>query len=100
MKNSDIDVSNLNKIILFFKNVQKLQIRNKKVLTGFEVMDEQGNIYLPKAEINKNTVILSLISKNKIRKVLYGYKPFTRANLENEAGLPASSFSISPHRKP
>ena len=88
-----------NKIILFFKNANKLQTRNKEVLTGFEVMDEKGTIYLPKAEIHKNTVILSLLSKNRIGKILYGYQPFTRANLENERGLPSSTFLINVRTK-
>ena len=88
-----------NKIILFFKNVQKLQTRNKEVLTGFEVMDEKGTIYLPKAEIHKNTVILFLLSKNRIAKIIYGYQPFTRANLENESGLPSSTFLINVRTK-
>ncbi|MEO6682615.1 MAG: GDSL-type esterase/lipase family protein [Ginsengibacter sp.] len=91
----EIAIQSGNKLILFFKNAQKLQTRNKEVLQGFEVMDEKGNIYLPKAEMNKNTVILSLPTKYKISKVLYGYKPFTRANLENDAGLPASTFLIN-----
>ena len=61
-------------------------------LIGFEVMNEKGEIILPKAEIKNNKVVLYLDKNEKIIKVLYAYKPFTRANLENEAGLPASTF--------
>jgi sialate O-acetylesterase len=39
-------------------------------------------------------VILFLNKEDKVINVLYGFKPFTRANLQNEAGLPASTFSI------
>ncbi len=85
-----------NEIILSFKNFKKLQTRNKEVLAGFEVMDEKGTIYSPKAEIKNNKVILSLKNEHKIIKVLYAYQPFTPANLENEMGLPASTFSIHP----
>lgn len=85
-----------NKIILYFKNVHKLQTRNNEILIGFEVMDELGNVYSPKAEINKDQILLTLKNDRTIRKVLYGYHPFTRANMENEAGIPASTFSFSP----
>jgi sialate O-acetylesterase len=61
-------------------------------LIGFEVMNEKGEIILPKAQIKNNKVILYLDKNEKIIKVLYAFKPFTNANLENEAGLPASTF--------
>jgi len=82
-------------IAIDFKNGKKLQARNNEQLTGFEVMNEKGEIISPKAEIKNNQVILFLDKNEKIIEVLYAYKPFTRANLENEAGLPASTFSIS-----
>jgi sialate O-acetylesterase len=81
-------------IAIEFNNAKKLQTRNHEKLIGFEVMNEKGEIILPKAEIKNNKVILHLNNEEKIIKVLYAYKPFTRANLENEAGLPAGTFSI------
>jgi len=81
-------------IIIDFKNGKKLQTRNNEQLTGFEVMNKKGEIISPKAEIKNNQVTLYLDKNEKIIEVLYAYKPFTRANLENEAGLPASTFSI------
>lgn len=69
--------------------------RNNEPLIGFEVMNEKGEMYPPKAEIKENKVILTLNNNEKIIKVLYAFKPFTRANVENEAGLPASTFSIA-----
>ncbi len=80
-------------IILDFANAKKLQTHNHEILTGFEVMNEKGEIISPKAEIKNDKVVLYLNKEDKIIKVLYAYKPFTRANLENEAGLPASTFS-------
>ena len=77
-----------------FANAKRLKTRNSEPLIGFEVMNEKGEIISPKAEIKNNKVILYLDKNEKIRKVLYAFKPFTRANLENEAGLPASTFSI------
>ncbi len=80
-------------IFIDFNNAKKLRTRNNENLIGFEVMNEKGEIISPKAEIKNNKVILFLDKSDKIIKVLYGYKPFTRANLENEVGLPASTFS-------
>lgn len=81
-------------IVLKFSNAKKIKTRNGEKLIGFEVMNEKGKIISPKAEIKNNQVILILEKDEKIIKVLYAFKPFTRANLENEAGLPASTFSI------
>ena len=82
-------------IIIDFNNARKLQTHHHEKLVGFEVMNEKGVILLPKSEVKNNKVILYLDNEEKIIKVLYAYKPFTRANLENEAGLPASTFSIN-----
>jgi sialate O-acetylesterase len=87
-------VQNGKEIIIDFKNGKKLQTRNNEKLIGFEVMNEKGEIISPEAEIKNNRVVLHLSKNEKIIKVLYAFKPFTRANLENEAGLPASTFSI------
>jgi len=81
-------------MIITFSNARKLKTRNNEQLTGFELMNEKGEILLPKAEIKNNQVILFLNKEVKIIKVLYAFKPFTRANLQNEAGVPASTFSI------
>jgi sialate O-acetylesterase len=81
-------------IVISFSNAKKLKTRNSEPLIGFEVMSEKGQIFSPTGEIKENKVILALDKNEKIIKVLYAFKPFTRANLENEAGLPASTFSI------
>jgi sialate O-acetylesterase len=81
-------------IVVDFKNAKELKTRNSKPLIGFEVVNEKGEIFSPKAEIKNNKVILYLDKNEKIDKVLYAFKPFTRANLENESGLPAGTFSL------
>ena len=81
-------------IVIDFVNAKKLKVRDNEPLTGFEVMNEKGEIISPKAGIKNNKVILYLEKNEKIIEVLYAFKPFTNANLENEAGLPASTFSI------
>ncbi len=81
-------------IIITFSNAKKLKTRNNEPLIGLELMDEKGEILSPRSEIKNNHVVLFLNKEEKIIKVLYAFKPFTRANLENEAGLPASTFCI------
>ena len=65
------------------------------VLRGFEIEDDKGNHLPVKASILKNKVHLVVPSGLTVSKVLYAWQPFTRANLVNEAGLPASTFSIT-----
>lgn len=81
-------------IVINFSNAKKLKTRNDEPLIGFEVINEKGEMFSPKAAIKENKVILAVDKKQKIIKVLYAFKPFTRGNLENEAGLPSSTFSI------
>ncbi|HTM98631.1 MAG TPA: GDSL-type esterase/lipase family protein [Pedobacter sp.] len=84
-----------NNIVVTFNQAQKLQPNTGSLLNGFEVQDEKGNHLVVKATIHKNEVHLIIPPKSKITKVLYGWQPFTRANLVNEAKLPASTFSIN-----
>lgn len=77
-------------VLLFFS--KGISAQDSKIKAGW--MNEKGEIISPTAEIKNNQVILYLKNNEKIIKVLYAYQPFTRANLENEVGLPASTFSI------
>ena len=79
---------------LNFTNATKLKTRNNEQLIDFEAMNKKGEIFSPEAEITNNKVVLYLNKNEKIIKVLYAFQPFTRADLENEAGLPASTFCI------
>ena len=65
-------------------------------LRTFEVADEHG-IYYPadKVEIKGSTIILQSIQVKRPTRARYGWQPFTRANLVNGDGLPASTFEIS-----
>ncbi len=82
-------------IVINFSNAKRLKTRNDEPLIGFEVMNEKGEIISPKVEIKENKVVLHLEENEKIAKVLYAFKPFTRANLQNEVSLPASTFSVN-----
>lgn len=63
-------------------------------LRGFEVAGADG-IYQPaQCRIADNRIIVWSEAVAKPRAVRYGWEPFTRANLVNDAGLPASTFCL------
>ncbi|MCF2489181.1 sialate O-acetylesterase [Dyadobacter sp. CY347] len=72
-----------------------LLTNNNAPLTGFELLTENGHRLFANAKISGNEVVISVPAGERIKAVLYAYQPFTRANLYNEAGLPASTFSIA-----
>lgn len=84
-----------NTIVINFTSAQKLKTTGASVLTGFELEDITGAHFPAKASIIQNEVHLNIPSGKTISRVLYAWRPFTRANLINEADLPASTFSIS-----
>ncbi|MES2646036.1 MAG: GDSL-type esterase/lipase family protein [Bacteroidota bacterium] len=83
-----------NSIVVSFSFAKKLST-NSKPLTGFELVNEKGLHLKVDAKIVKNNVLITVPAGEKIKTVLYAWQPFTRANLVNEAGLPASTFSIA-----
>ncbi|TDE14688.1 GDSL-type esterase/lipase family protein [Dyadobacter psychrotolerans] len=84
-----------NLIYIDFQSQNKLLTSQNSKLTGFELVDEKGKRLPADARIFKNQVIIRVPDGQTIKAVLYAYQPFTRANLINEAGLPASTFSVS-----
>ncbi|WP_316757035.1 GDSL-type esterase/lipase family protein [Pedobacter aquatilis] len=84
-----------NTIIITFNDAKGLKPSGSLVLQGFEIEDEKGNHLTVKASVLKNKVHLAVPGGVTIARVLYAWQPFTRANLVNEAGLPASTFSIT-----
>ncbi len=86
-------------IILEFTSAKKIATAGKLPLTGFELVNYKG-IFIPvQGIISNNKIRLPIPGNEKIIRVVYGWEPFTRANLVNEAGLPASTFSISINTK-
>jgi sialate O-acetylesterase len=73
---------------------KSLSTKNNAPLTGFEVQTENGKRMSVSAKIAENEVVFTVPIGEQIQTVYYAYQPFTRANLCNEAGLPASTFSI------
>lgn len=88
-------IRNGNTVVIKFAEAQQLKINTGSQLKGFEVVDNKGSHLPVKATIVKNEVHLAIPANLVITKVLYAWQPFTRANLINEARLPASTFSIN-----
>ena len=64
-------------------------------IVGFEVQDAtDGLFHAVGAEIDRNSVILNCSAIKRPVAVRYAWQPYTRANLVNAAGLPASTFRL------
>lgn len=61
-------------------------------LRGFEVAGADGLYHAAEARIEGNAVIVTADGVKEPCAVRYGWRPYTDANLENAAGLPASTF--------
>ena len=82
-------------IILTFDHADGLHSADGPPLLTFEVADAYG-LYYPadKIEVKGNTIHLQSKQVDRPMRVRYGWQPFTRANLVNAQGLPASTFEI------
>jgi sialate O-acetylesterase len=80
-------------IIIDFAFAKRLSTLDHQPLTGFELVTTKG-LHIPAQAkiVSSNKVAIALPAKEKIKAVAYAWQPFTRANLVNEAGLPASTF--------
>ena len=86
--------SNSNNIIIYFKRTSALKTHQNQAIRGFQGIDEFGNIItLEHVRIKGNKILIN--ANIPLKRILYAYEPFTRANLENEQGVPVSTFSIS-----
>lgn len=81
-------------IVLSFTNLKQLTTTPKKQpVLGFQYKDIYGFYHPVKARIlNHKQVILEQPSFP-IQEIVYGYKPYTHANLHNKLGVPVSTFT-------
>lgn len=64
-------------------------------IVGFEVAEVEGLYHSASAEVlNDSVLLVSSGMVSKPRYVRYAWQPFTRANLVNAEGLPASTFRL------
>lgn len=81
-----------NSAVLTFDNATRLGTSDGLPVRTFEIAEHDGLYEPATAEIKGNTIRLHSKKVKHPRYVRYGWQPFTRANLVNEAGLPASTF--------
>lgn len=79
-------------LTVHFSHAEGMTSKNHEPLIGFEVMDMTGNLLPVKASIKGSDVLLTLSPSIQVQSVVYGWHGFSRANLINSAGLPASTF--------
>ncbi|RED23671.1 sialate O-acetylesterase [Flavobacterium cutihirudinis] len=77
-----------------FSNAKQLLTADKKDLIGFELVTDKGIRMECKAEISGSEVRIKIPDNENIKEVLYAWKPYTTANLVNEANLPCSTFKL------
>lgn len=80
------------KVYLSFDYGQGMRSSDGKSLRCFEVAEFEGVYYPATAEVVGEQVKVYSKEVRNPRYVRYGWQPFTRANLVNHAGLPASTF--------
>lgn len=81
-------------IYISFASAKHLITSDKKAVLGFELVTDKGKHIETEASIVNNQVVISIPKGENIKTVLYAWKPFTLANLVNEAGLPCSTFRL------
>lgn len=80
-------------LIVTFKNGKGLR-PSAGTLLGFEIAGADGLYHPATATIRDNQVLLKSDQVAQPVSVRYGWQPFTRANLVNSQGLPASTFKL------
>jgi len=76
-----------------FDHAVHLQTSDGQPIRELEIAGTDGIYEEAKGVIEANELLITTIKP--IQKVRYGWKPFSRGNLVNEAGLPASTFEIN-----
>jgi sialate O-acetylesterase len=84
-----------NELIISFDHAEKLSTADNGPLIGLELVTSKGIHRQAAASVDANQVHLRIPANEQIKAVVYAWQPFTRANLQNEAGLPASTFSMT-----
>ena len=75
-----------------FDYADGMRTADGKAIRTFEIAETEGLYYPAHAEIVGNQVKVYSFQVKNPRYVRYAWQPFTRANLVNAQGLPASTF--------
>src|SRR5699024_6766467 len=81
-------------IFVTFTHKKGLQTADGKELRGFQIVNHRGFFVTVSAKIKKDKIIIDVPENMKAEKVVYGWAPYSTANLVNKAGLPASTFMV------
>ena len=79
-------------LVVSFTYGDGLRTSDGKAPSCFEMAEEEGLFYPAQVKIEGNKVRLTSPELKAPRFVRYAWQPFTRANLVNQDGLPASTF--------
>ena len=79
-------------LVVSFNYGDGLKTSDGKAVRTFEIAHDDGMFYPATVVIEGDKVHLTSPDVKDPRYVRYGWQPFTRANLVNAAGLPASTF--------
>ena len=79
-------------VVVHFDYAEGLRPVSGAVITGFEIAETEGLFYPAVATVEGDALRLSSPSVKHPKLVRYAWQPFTRANLVNADGLPASTF--------
>jgi len=80
-----------------FDHAAGLGTSDQAAVREFEIAGEDG-LFLPAAAIVKGHEVYIQTEIKEVQKIRYGWKPFSRGNLVNKAGLPASTFEIEKNK--
>lgn len=83
-----------NQVVISFQYAKHLKTGDGKALRGFKIMNEQEIQSDAKAFIQNDKVIIPIGENETPTVVLYGWEPYSDANLVNEGNLPASTFKL------
>ncbi|MDM1293959.1 sialate O-acetylesterase [Sphingobacterium sp. N143] len=83
------------KLLLTFDHCTKLKTPGNVAVRGFQLVDPKGRIFDVSANILSGNTVQINKPDFKVTSILYGYEPFSRANLQNEIGTPVSTFDLA-----
>ncbi|WP_293888081.1 MULTISPECIES: GDSL-type esterase/lipase family protein [unclassified Sphingobacterium] len=83
------------RLLLTFDHCTKLKTNENTTVKGFQLVDNKGRIFNVRANILSDNTVEINKPNGEVTRILYGYEPFSRANLQNEIGTPVSTFDLT-----
>lgn len=82
------------KTVIEFSNATELKTSDGELLRGIEIAGKTGSFSAVDSEKQMRVEGNRIIIDTEAKRIRYGWKPYTDANLVNETDLPASTFEI------